>query len=324
MSEHLKQLMIDLDSMEFVRPFLLLLLIIPISIIFWECVRKGRPLVMPFDHGGHRKGMFLGGIVNFSQMFPQFLMVVAIVILAGPQKPSIPEDDKVMNNIIFCLDISGSMRSSMTGGNKDSTRYEMAREAMREFTTLEGREGDSFGMSVFGVEIIHWVPVTQDTEALNSVSELITPNSFPRWFEGTMIGRSLQSASRRLEMEEEGDRMIILLSDGMSADLDEQGLKETIEELKDANVSVYMVLFQSGPPNKDALRVARETGGAAFSCRDDQSVHEIFASIDEMEKAHFTTKEIVPVDFFEPAVYLGLVFLACQILFQFVLRYTPW
>jgi hypothetical protein len=33
---------------------------------------------------------------------------------------------------------------------------------------------------------------------------------------------------------------------------------------------------------------------------------------------------MVPIDFFDPAVYLGLCFLACQLLLQFVLRYTPW
>lgn len=326
MSEYLKQLLIDLENMEFARPLLLLLLVIPVSISFWEWVRKGQPLVMPFDRGDQRRGRLLAAMVNFSQMFPQFLLVVAIVILAGPQKPGVPEDEKIMANINFCLDISGSMRSGRTQGSdgQKKTRYECAVDAMREFTTLEGRKGDSFGLSVFGVEIIHWVPVTQDLEALHTVSTFISPDTFPMWFGGTMIGRALRSTAQRLQMEEEGDRMIILLSDGMSADLVQGGIAETVKELKDAKVSVYMVLFQTGPPNKDALRIARETGGAAFNCEDDQSIREIFKRIDEMEKAKFKAKEIVPIDFFEPAIYLGLGFLACQLLLQFVLRYTPW
>jgi Ca-activated chloride channel family protein len=323
MSETLKQLLIDLDSMEFVRPFVLMFLIIPVSIAFWEWVRKGQPLVMPFDRGDQRPGWWLGGAVNVSQMFPQLLMAIAIVILAGPQKPGVPEDEKIMANINFCLDISGSMRSG-PGGSKGKTRYELAVEAMQEFTTLEGRKGDSFGLSVFGVEIIHWVPVTQDLEALHSVSTFISPNTFPRWFGGTMIGKALRSTAKRLQMEEEGDRMIILLSDGMSSDLIGTGLTETIKELKEAKVSVYMVLFQSGPPNKDALKIARDTGGAAFNCSEKHSVYEIFKRIDEMEKANFKAKEVVPIDFFEPAIYLGLCFLAFQLVLQFVLRYTPW
>ena len=323
MSETLKQLVIDLDSMEFVRPFVLLFLIIPVSIAFWEWVRKGQPLVMPFDRGEQRSGWWLAGAVNLSQMFPQLLMAIAIVILAGPQKPGVPDDEKIMANINFCLDISGSMRSG-GGGKQGKTRYEQALEAMREFTTLEGRKGDSFGLSVFGVEIIHWVPVTQDLDALHSVSTFISPNTFPIWFGGTMIGHALQSTSKRLQMEEEGDRMIILLSDGMSADLVGTGLTETIRELKDAKVSVYMVLFQSGPPNKDALKIARDTGGAAFNCNEKHSVNEIFKRIDDMEKAKFKTKDVVQIDFFEPAIYLGLCFLACQMVLQFVLRYTPW
>ena len=62
MSENLKQLVIDLEDMEFARPLLLLLLMIPVSISFWEWVRKGQPLVMPFDRGNQRRGSVLGGV----------------------------------------------------------------------------------------------------------------------------------------------------------------------------------------------------------------------------------------------------------------------
>jgi Ca-activated chloride channel family protein len=322
MIERIKQIASDLDSMEFVHPFVLLFLIVPVTIVFWEWVRKGHPLIVPFDRGEQQRGGFLRFMVNVAQMFPQLLLAVAIVILAGPQKPGVPEDEKVMANINFCLDISGSMRSGQ-GGVEKKTRYERAVDAMKDFTTLEGREGDSFGMSVFGVEVIHWVPVTQDLQALHSVSSFVTPATFPRWFGGTMIGKALQSTARRLQMEE-GDRMIILLSDGMSSDLMGSGLTDTLKVLKDSKVSVYMVLFQSGPPNKETLAIARETGGAAFSANDNTSVKSIFRSIDQMEKSKIKTGAMVPIDFFDPALYLGLCFLACQLLLQFVLRYTPW
>jgi hypothetical protein len=67
MSDHLKQLLGDLDSMEFMRPFVLLLLIVPVTIAFWEWVRKGQPLVMPFDRGEQRRGGILRVMVNLSQ-----------------------------------------------------------------------------------------------------------------------------------------------------------------------------------------------------------------------------------------------------------------
>ncbi len=54
MIERIKQIVSDLDSMEFVHPFVLLFLIVPVTIVFWEWIRKGHPLIVILSKKWHR------------------------------------------------------------------------------------------------------------------------------------------------------------------------------------------------------------------------------------------------------------------------------
>ena len=46
--------------MTFAYPKLIILLVIPVVFLFWEWVRHGRPLVMPFDDVRQRRGWLVG------------------------------------------------------------------------------------------------------------------------------------------------------------------------------------------------------------------------------------------------------------------------
>ena len=302
----------EIKNMTFARPMLLLLLIIPITLAFWRWFHKGQPLVLPFDYGHQRKGRWLGYIVNLANMLPYTLMVIALLLLAGPQKPAPPEEERVMSNIIFCVDVSGSMRS----------HYKSTIEAVKKFTTYKGREGDSFGLSFFGSDVLHWVPVTKDLEAINLASEFVTPNTVPSWFGGTHISKALLGCKEVLEKQEEGDRLIILLSDGVSSDLGRR-TGELIKELKKANVIVDMIAVKGGL-RPDTRRICTETGGFAIDIKNTESIDSVMEHVDRLHKAKFKDKEIVPMDFFEPIILLGLILLIPQLIALFGLRYTPW
>src|SRR5687767_6121107 len=199
--------------MTFERPWMLLFLALPLLLAAWELRRSGHRVVLPYDHGTARGGRFLGKLVTTLNLTVPGLLAVAVLLLAGPQRMSQSADARVLTNLEFCLDVSGSM----TAPFGDGTRADKAIEAINEYTTY--RKGDAFGLTAFGTEVLHWVPLTKDLSALRSSAPFLRPERMPRYMGGTRIGHALREVQKILAGRPEGDRMIILISDGMSFDL---------------------------------------------------------------------------------------------------------
>ena len=66
--------------MTFLHPQWLALLALPVILAFWEGVRPGQPLAMPYDGGKGRRGWFLRGLVLLANCLPACLLAVAILI----------------------------------------------------------------------------------------------------------------------------------------------------------------------------------------------------------------------------------------------------
>ena len=124
--------------MSFAYPWVLLALVIPVLLIVWAWSRHGQRVVLPFDHGTQRPGTWLKALLNLGATLPPLMLAVAVLLLAGPQQLSEPKSKKVMTNIQFCLDVSGSMTAQFGDGD----RYEAAMAAINDF--VEKREGDSY------------------------------------------------------------------------------------------------------------------------------------------------------------------------------------
>ncbi|MDP6718543.1 MAG: VWA domain-containing protein, partial [Pirellulaceae bacterium] len=167
-------------SLSFRYPLLgLLLLIIPLSLIVWVWMRSGRSVVLPFDHGQQKSGVWFKGLINVAQSFPAVLLGVVVAILCGPQQLSEPRTKKRLTNIEFCVDISGSMTASFG----DGTRYDASMEAINDF--LDFRQGDAFALTFFGNSVMHWVPLTTDPSAIRYSPPYMRPENAPRGFGGT-------------------------------------------------------------------------------------------------------------------------------------------
>jgi hypothetical protein len=61
-----------------------------------------------------------------------------------------------MTNILFCVDVSGSMGMPFGAG----TRYDASMKAIESF--IDRRSGDAFGLQFFGNSAIRWTPLTTD------------------------------------------------------------------------------------------------------------------------------------------------------------------
>lgn len=306
----------------FAYPWVLALLVLPIALGIWKWRRAGHPVVLPFDGAKRsRQARWLYVLLNIGQLLPVALFALVLVILAGPQQFSEPKTKRVLTNIQFCLDVSGSMMAPFGG---EGTRYDSAMAAVNQF--LEYRDGDAFGLTVFGDSHLHWIRLTSDPSAFKYATPFLQPMRLPRWFlGGTAIGNALEKCLEVLVEREEGDRMIILVSDGQSADLSNGRDEKIGRELAANNIVVYGINIAEGQPPAEVATIASLTGGAVFSAGDPIALDTIFKNIDEMAETKLEKVSLESMDHFKPWALAALCVGGLHVLFLLLgLRYTPW
>lgn len=302
----------------FGRPWLLLLLALPVLQIWWVWHRRGRRVVLPFDGGNRGSGWFVRGVLGIGESLPALLMAVAVLLLAMPQELAVPKQKRALTNIQFCVDISGSMTARFGPGN----RYDAAMKAINEF--LDYRTGDSFGLTFFGNNYLHWVPLTSDPSAFRCSIPFMRPDNNIPGFGGTEIGKAVLGCREMLVSRSEGDRMLILITDGFSSDLENGAEMEIAKKLKRDGITLFAVSIQESDARGEIVNLARVTGGEVFNPGDTDALKKVFQSIDAMTKAKLEQGTADLVDWFAPFAIAGLAVLALYGLVQLGLRHTPW
>jgi len=296
----------------------LALLVIPAALLVWTWRRRGRALALPFDHSGAAHGAWLSFFLRCAESLPAVLLALVVLILAGPQKWEEPRSKRVLSNIEFCVDVSGSMLARFDSGD----RYEAAMKAINGF--LDYRKGDAFGLTFFGNNVLHWVPLTTDISAFRCAPPFMHPRNLPYWFGGTSIGKALLACRQVLLQREEGDRMIVLITDGYSSDLDGGNDELIARKLKADGITVFSVHIAEGNPAEGLERISSITGGEVFAPGDHDSLARVFERIDKMQKTRMEKTHAEAADDFWPWCLGGLGLLFASLLALFGLRYTPW
>jgi len=315
-----------IPSVTFARPQWIVLLAIPVILLFWEWTRKGHPLVLPFDNAERRgKGRWIATLVLTANSLPALLLALAIVLLARPIVYAAPKIERQLSNIQIVLDCSLSMRSEygVQQGSEPYTRFDAAVDSIDSFITA--RSGDAFGLTIFSKNFLHWVPLTQDVSAIRMAREFIAPENFPDpiWG-GTFVAKALDGAITPLSKRGEGDRMIVLITDGESRDLSGQSLRDIVSKLQQANIMVYAISMTDSPIAPGLVEVTRRTGGEVFQALTPQSLQIVFDSIDEMQKVQVKAAKPEVIDYFDPFLLPALGLCLLQVTVLFGLRFTPW
>ena len=301
--------------MSFHHPHWLRLLAVPVLWCFWQWVRRGRAVVLPLDHGRQGRGGALRFFTNVAGTAPSILLAVAVLLLAGPRKAAPPKDVRVMNNIILCVDVSGSMQMRFGNG----TRYSAAVEAARAFCHY--RKGDAFGLTIFGNEYVHWVPPTPELSAISGAMDYIDPRRLP--FGGTMIALALRGCRDELKKTaQDGDKAVILITDGESADFGGGGDRAVAEEMAEAGIRVFGIVIDGDSAGLETITSA--TRGKLFTVGDRSALTGIFAEIDRMQKARFKQVSDEWVDDYIALAIAGLSVAVLYALSLLGLRYNPW
>ena len=133
-------------------------------------------------------------------------------------------------DIVIALDTSKSMLAT----DLPPSRLQQSKWALNEFT--KQLNGDRIGLVAFAGSSFLQCPISRDYAAFNMMLNDLYAGIIPRG--GTNIGAALETALDSFSAEGEGDRVIILLTDGENH---EGHAEQLVKKLKKANVRLYSV-----------------------------------------------------------------------------------
>jgi Ca-activated chloride channel family protein len=302
----------------FDSPAVLWWLIVPTIMLLWVWMRSGRRLALPVDYRTTRSRSTLGVVITLMESTLAVILAIVIFILAGPLRTGSPIRERRLTNIEFCVDCSGSMTAKFGEGD----RYDASMKSINEFVAL--RKGDAFGLTFFATDVIRWCPLTRDASAFQCALPFMKPDSQRAIGGGTMIARAVQNCRKTLMQQENGDRMIVLVSDGASADLYNGVAEELGRELKASNISLFAIHVGGDVIPEEVTTMATSSGGNAFVSGNQVGLEQVFARIDGMKPVELETVGIEYVQNFQPFCVLAGVVLTMWSLGSFGLRYNPW
>jgi Ca-activated chloride channel family protein len=324
-----------ISNIHFAKPwFFALFAVLPLLIYFYL-----RP---PFRVQG---SMLVSGVKAFGTgrtwktllrhilfIFRMLAIICIIIALARPQTGSeqqLTSGEGI--DIVFCLDISGSMLAQDFSPN----RMEAAKQVVSEF--IDNRPTDRMGLVIFSGESFTMCPLTTDHAVLKSQLYNVQSGLLE---DGTAIGSGLATGVERLRSSVSKSKVIILLTDGENNGglVDPNSAKEIA---KSYGVRVYTVgvgtegfapvpvqtssgvIMQREKVSIDEkllTQIANETGGKYFRATDNESLGTIYKDIDRLEKSKFqvTTFTHYTEKFF-PFILAAVMFLVLEWILRFTL-----
>ncbi|MFA5575312.1 MAG: VWA domain-containing protein [Brumimicrobium sp.] len=248
-----------------------------------------------------------------------------IIAMAKPYLPFSNKNEKDYGegiDIIITMDVSGSMLATDFLPN----RFQAAKQMAKEF--IDNRESDYIGFVVFAGEAYTACPATRDYNFLKSVIDETTIGTIEQ---GTAIGTGLGTAVNRLKSDSLTSKVIILLTDGEN----NSGFispMEAAQLAKNKNIKLYTIgigslgyvdmpvqtpfgtirqKVKSDIDEKLLSDMAKLTGGEYFRATDENSLREIYSTINQMETRKVVNRTIKKEPPFRPEEFLkyGLAFL---------------
>ena len=305
-----KLLSIQLGNYEFLSPHWLgLLLLVPFFLwrIFVKDRRRKGEMVFSKSESD-QAALELPWITTVRKaLFYAYALIFILLIIAFARpynwKSTETFDHKYKYgiDIILAMDISASMLAK----DFEPDRLAVSKHMAKEF--VDGRVGDRIGLVVYEGEAYTACPATLDYEILKAQIDNAQPGNLEG---GTAIGTGLGTAVTRLRNDSIKSKVIILLTDGSN----NSGTisPETAANLaRQKHVCVYTIgvgsmgmaptpmmtplgiQYVDAPVEIDEetlQNIANITGGKYFRATDEQSLREIYKSIDTLEKQKIEQK----------------------------------
>ncbi len=321
------------QNITFAQPhFFYLLILIPLLLV-WK-IFKGKNQQAAINISSISGLQNISSWKNVFRHIPFIFRLLALTsIIIALARPQTRNDEKNAEgegvDIILCIDVSGSM----TAQDFTPNRMEAAKRVAADF--VDQRVTDRIGLVIFSGESFTQCPLTTDYGVLKAQIEQIRNGLLE---DGTAIGSGLATSVDRLRTSTAKSKVVILLTDGInnSGLIDPNTAKEIAKAFK---VKVYTIgvgtegyaLTPENTPTgvvmskakvsideKLLTAISNETGGRYFRAKDNQSLKNIYAEIDKMErsKVQITTYSRFAEKFY-PFVFVALLFLFLEVLLKF-------
>ncbi len=296
--------------------FLVFLLIAPV--LFWRYMHKRFAAPLVYSDISRIKKIFNVSTMRipWTHKVRDLLFVIRlaalslfILALARPQAELITSDIYTEGvDIMLTVDISGSMNFIDLDVNKQRTRLEVTKEAVKAF--VDGRKNDRIGMMVFASDAFLQCPLTVDYGIVKNFLDETHIGLIPE--QSTAIGVAIASSLNRLRHTEAKSKVIILLTDGANntGQIDPFTAADMARAL---DIKIYTIgVGGRGAPyilqndifgkrlvqypnaervDEDSLRkIANTTSGKYFRATNADGLKEIFKEIDSLEKTEIISE----------------------------------
>jgi Ca-activated chloride channel family protein len=330
-------------ALSFAHPWLLLLLL-ALPLIAYLRGQRGRAAALLFSSTNVLRGLGKASASRTGKILRAMIflsLAIFIIALARPRLgKSLTQIEASGIDIMIVLDVSGSMLiKDFTVGGDRATRVDAAREVTRKF--IEGRPNDRIGIIAFAGRPYVVSPMTLDHDWLLQNLDRVKVGLVE---DGTAIGSASAAAANRLNDKGSKSRAIVLLTDGEN-NAGKVPPTTAAEAIKALKIKLYAIgagingiapapvpdrrggfltdlsgnyLYQNQPVhfNEAGLKeMAQIAGGKFFRATDTQSLEQIFADIDQLEKSTVTVKKFQQYrDLFPACIMAGCGLLLAQIL----------
>ncbi len=324
---------------DFAQPLWLFgLLVLPLGWTGLYLRRKRRFNAYTFSSNQHLPSSSLGSIRAASGGLSWLALAFVFAALARPQSSQMFQQpsQNLGIDLMMALDIS----TSMLARDLKPNRLEALKEVATDFVAQ--RAMDRLGLVIYAGEAYSPVPLTTDQSLL---SQQISGLHHEMLEGGTAIGMGLSTAVNRLVESTAKSKVIILLTDGEN----NGGMVDPVQAAELAaslEIKVYTIglgtngmastpvmkdprgnlIYQPRPVTIDEellQRIASITGGQYFRATDNESLVQIYESIDQLEKSEIEGFEFYRyTEHFAIFLYLALTCIGLELLLNFVLLKT--
>ena len=326
------------DIFKFAQPWWLLALL-AVPLVAWMQGGRGPSAAIRFSHVAPLRGFAhvrRAGVGGVGALLLCAALTLLIIALARPRLGKTQDTIESSGvDIILELDVSGSMQAEdFTLGKDRASRLEVVKDVTKRF--IEGRPNDRIGIIAFAGRPYLVSPLTLDHDWLLKNLERLRIGLVE---DGTSIGSALASAANRMKDKKAKSKIIVLLTDG-DENITTIPPATAAEAAKTLGIKIYTIAAGTNglapfPVGRDFLgnkvyrnipvtvdegqlrKVAEIGGGKFFVAMNTNSLNNIFAEIDKLEKTEVKLKRKTDwKDLFQWFIGAGAALVALHALFS--------